>query len=438
MGLFKRVRIQLVLTNAIVFSVILILICGILYLFTRERTFQQLDRELTLAARPIERMAETPASARSAFPMNPPDFTYGRGKEIAPNPRFGQLPTTFLIWSNQKTLVRQLPEGTFSQKEFPVFQKDLGQTKPYTLSVEGHEFRVLNVRIPSHSQNLLPGGGVVQVVRNIDDSLRQLRNLGWLLVITTGLGLLFSTLAGLFLAGRALVPINRAWERQQKFVSDASHELRTPLAVIQAQAELMLRHPDNTIEQEASGVGSIYEEARRMSKLVESLLTLARADSNQAELNIQTVSLTAMFASVNDIFTLLSSQNDLRLKLSVEDGVEVQGDEDRLRQLILILFDNAVKYTPAGGEIHITCSQHGNGTEIEVRDTGPGIPQNDLPFIFERFYRGDKARSRATGGAGLGLSIAQWIVQAHHGKITAQSEVGKGTTFRVSLPLRAT
>lgn len=414
----------------------LIAVCGILYLFTREQTFQQVDRELYVAARPVERLPEVLSSARGGHLFVPPDFPSGRANDPVPNPRFGQLPSTFLVWSNKKSFVRQWPDGTFSQSEYPVFQANLTQTKPFTLTVQGHKFRVLDVSVNGNVPNLLPAGGTVQVVRNIDDPLRQLDNLWWLIVATVGLGLLLSSLAGLFLAGRALIPINRAWERQQKFVSDASHELRTPLAVIQAQAELMLRHPSNTVEQEAGNVGTIYEEARRMSKLVESLLTLARADSNQAELNIQTVSLSDMFYSVSEIFTLLSHQYGLHLDLSIEGEVEVQGDSDRLRQLIFILFDNAAKYTPAGGRIRLSCGKHGNLAEIEVQDTGAGIDPADLPYIFERFYRGDKARSRATGGAGLGLSIAHWIVQAHHGKITAQSEVGKGTAFKVSLPLK--
>lgn len=424
--MFKRVRIRLVIMNTAVLSVVLILICGILYGFTRNQLFRQIDRDLHLAARPVEH-----APSAQMF-----DFFREQTNGLPVNPRFGQLPTTYLVWSSQSRLVKQLPDGEFAPSETVLFSRSLNEKVSFTITVQNHLFRVMNVPITTADESPFQQAGTVQVIRNIDEPLRELEGLLWLLLIVTGMGLIMSAVAGLFLARRALIPILTSWNRQQTFVSDASHELRTPLAVIQAQAELLLRHPNHTVEQEASNVGTIYEEARRMSKLVESLLTLARADSNQAELSLATVSLSNTFGALTDVFTLLCDQKSLQLQLDIEPGVELRGDEDRLRQLVLILFDNAMKYTPEGGTISLSCRARGHAAEIEVADTGIGIQAEDLPHIFERFYRGDKARSRSNGGAGLGLAIAKWIVHAHQGKMTVTSAVGTGTTLYISIPTR--
>ncbi|MCF8565884.1 HAMP domain-containing histidine kinase [Alicyclobacillus tolerans] len=419
--MFKRIRTRLVLVNTAVFFAILIFICGILYGFTRQQLLSRIDFSLYAAAIPIE---------RGFLPRN----RLSTDANVLPiHPRFGQLPTTYLIWSGEGKLLFQLPSGEFTQSEVSAFHQRLNTKRPFTAMVQGHSFRVLNVAFRD-SRNLFPNLGTVQVIRNIDETSHELSILLWIIVATIGFGLLMVMGAGLFLAGRALVPIRKSWDRQQKFVADASHELRTPLAVIQGQAELLLRHPERTVEQEAGSVGTIYDEARRMRKLVDSLLTLARADSNQLELDLKNVSLSQLFDSLSDMFMLLCEQQSLQLDLAIEAGIELQGDEDRLRQLILILFDNALKYTPAGGRISISCKCKGNSIHLAVADTGVGIASEDLGHIFERFYRGDKARSRQTGGAGLGLSIAEWIVKAHRGKLTVHSSPGTGSTFQVVIP----
>ena len=424
--MFKRIRFRLVLVNTIVFSAILVFICAILYGFTREQVLGRIDRSLYSSAHSAERGM----ISRSLYRPEP---------DAGPAaPRFGQLPTTYLVWSDRGTFIEQVPIGQFTSVEYNLFRKHLNLTRPFTTAVQGHSFRVLDVPIRVETPDGAVHGMTVQVVRNIDETQHELAILFWIILATIGVGLFMVMGAGLFLAGRALVPIRKAWERQQNFVSDASHELRTPLAVIQGQSELLLRHPDHTVEEEAGNVATIYEEARRMRKLVDSLLTLARADSNQLELNVQTVQLSGILQSLTDMFTLLSEQRDLSLSFDIEPAIDVTGDEDRLRQLMLILFDNAVKYTPAGGSIFVSCHRKGNAVEIEVTDTGVGIAPQDLPHVFDRFYRGDKARSRANGGAGLGLAIAHWIVQAHHGKISASSTLGVGTKFQVLLPTRTT
>jgi two-component system sensor histidine kinase CiaH len=413
---------RLVMMNTIIFSLILIFLCTVLYQYTRENLLHQVDRDLHVAAIPVEH----------GFQREP----QGPHGEKFWVPRFGQVPTMYLMWNNQAKLMTQFPVQAFQNPQLSVFSKHLQKKQPFTITLQGHVFRVLNIPVQSDHVTILMNGGTVQVIRNVDQVTRELNALLWIVIVGTTGGVVVAWFAGMFLAQRALVPIKKSWEKQQQFVSDASHELRTPLAVVQAQSELLLRHPEGTIEEEAKSVASIYEETRRMRKLVNSLLTLARADSNQAELNLKTTSLSHLLQSVADGFTLLFEQKDVRLVTAIEPQITIHGDEERLRQLFVILLDNALKYTSANGGVELSGVRRGNVVEITVSDSGSGIAQEDLPHIFTRFYRGNKARSRSAGGAGLGLSIAEWIVHAHNGKIAVTSTLGEGTSFKITLPIK--
>jgi two-component system sensor histidine kinase CiaH len=276
----------------------------------------------------------------------------------------------------------------------------------------------------------------VQFVRNIDSEQAILDRLLTVLVAGTLIGGAVTILAGFFLAGRALVPIRISWEKQQQFVADASHELRTPLAVIQSQAELLFRHPDRTIEAESEKISTVLKETRRMSKLVSDLLTLARSDSNQMEIERKPLLLDRLLADVSWQFAQMAELKGIKLTTDLQPGIHLEADEARLRQLLVILLDNALKYTAELGRVHVACRRTLHGAELLVEDTGEGIAPDDLPHVFDRFYRGDKARTSRDGGTGLGLSIARWIVEAHHGKIRVDSKPGLGTTFSVLLPLK--
>jgi signal transduction histidine kinase len=198
----------------------------------------------------------------------------------------------------------------------------------------------------------------------------------------------------------------------------------------------MLRHPENTIEQESARITNVLRESIRMNKLVSTLLTLARADANQLELQMRPVVINEVIETVVEQFRPLVELKGLELSVVIEPQIELIADRERLHQLLVILLDNALKYTAAPGSIVLTCSKLQNQVGLKVEDTGCGIVPEDLPRVFDRFFRGDKARHRETGGAGLGLSIAQWIVEKHGGKIRAESAPGVGTQFHITLPLK--
>lgn len=336
---------------------------------------------------------------------------------------------------------------------------------------EDFHLRVLSVPLVSEHRRV----GVVQVAANLDvvDSAR--RNLLSVLVFTTVLGIAISALASQASVRQFLLPletitsaadqINRAddlsrrvpydgspgdeigqlvagfnqtlerlevlFTSQQRFIADVSHELRTPLTVIKGNVDLMRRMKSF----DAEFLSSIDQEAGRLTRLVTDLLILAKAEAGSLPLNKTRVELDSLLMEVFNEMRVLAA-NKVQVKLTDIDQLQVNGDRDRLKQVILNLVANAIQYTPAGGEVFLSLSQVGDNAKLIVRDTGPGIPAEDLPYIFERFYRAEKSRTRSgTGGFGLGLSIAHWIVEQHGGRIEASSREGKGTTFAVWIPL---
>ncbi|MBZ5607849.1 MAG: heavy metal sensor histidine kinase [Acidobacteriia bacterium] len=234
-----------------------------------------------------------------------------------------------------------------------------------------------------------------------------------------------------------LARLESAVQRLSQFTADASHELRTPIALIRTTAELTLRRerPPETYRQ---ALGQIAAESERMTRLVEDLLLLARADAGLPALPLQRIELTPLVRDVCQQGEVLARASHLELSAEVpEQPVYVQANDPALRRLLLLLLDNAVKYTPAGGRIVVKVDYDSTGSTVAVTDTGIGIPDSALPHVFERFYRVDESRNRDAGGAGLGLSIAKWIAERHHASIEAESESGRGSTFRVRFPLRS-
>ena len=232
--------------------------------------------------------------------------------------------------------------------------------------------------------------------------------------------------------------IEQAFIKVTQFTADASHELRTPISLIRTEAEIALRRSRGDAEYREA-LRHILLESERTSGLVEELLCLARADSGRETLRIASVDLSAMVQEVSQQWQELMATRNLRFTHEVTDEeITVLGDRNALQRLLTLLLDNAAKYTPAPGTVELRLETTGSSAVICVCDSGIGIALEDQPKIFERFYRVDKARSRDLGGAGLGLAIAQWIVQQHQGSITVQSSPGKGSTFLVELPLPTT
>ncbi len=329
------------------------------------------------------------------------------------------------------------------------------------------------------SQNTEAGGRTftIQVAAPLYELQEGLGDFLWIIVPAVPIVLLIASLSGYWVSRRALQPVDEitraarsisveslsrrltvpqsgdelqrlsetlnemigrlaeAFQRITQFTADASHELRTPLALMRTTAELALRQNLPPHEKQEA-LQQILAEVERTSQLVENLLWIARTDSGEARLVKESVDLVESAREACAQAAPMALVKEIRLECRLPgQAVIVKGDRQALRRLFLILIDNAVKYTPRGGNIEVVLDRADGFVWGQVRDDGLGIPEADLPHVFERFYRADKARSREQGGAGLGLAIGRWIVEAHGGKISAESEVEKGSTFRLQLPL---
>lgn len=234
-------------------------------------------------------------------------------------------------------------------------------------------------------------------------------------------------------------PVRASWEQQQTFIADASHELKTPLTVIAADAAILKRHPEKSIASQSQWVESIEAESRHMHELVSDLLLLMQLDTynHTQHQNTTNINFSKLIHAHTLQFEPLAYEQNITFTAHIDDGLFLTGNLSQLQKLISILFDNAFKYVNEDGSIVISLTKNNNTAQFSIRNTGPVIPNEELPHLFDRFYRSDKARTRNEQASfGLGLSIAYEITQAHHGTITATSSQ-EGTTFIVTLPLTA-
>ena len=228
--------------------------------------------------------------------------------------------------------------------------------------------------------------------------------------------------------------LHASFAQVRQFSADASHELRTPLTIMRGEIELALRSTKTPEEYRRVLVSSL-EEILRMTSIIENLLMLAKADQGLYEAHFTEVNVETLVQELYDDCEILAEPKHIRVTLDHNIPIKLVGDRVRLRQLFLNLIDNAIKYTPEGGAVRLDVDRQNGIALFHVQDTGIGIPPEEIPKVFDRFYRVDKARSRDLGGTGLGLSIAKWIAELHRGTITVQSEVDKGSTFTVHLPI---
>lgn len=308
-----------------------------------------------------------------------------------------------------------------------------------------------------------------------DDVSDTLATLLPIMVIAYPVALVVAALGGVFMAGRALSPIDNitrtarrisgedlgqrldmqlpddevgrlartfdemiarlddAFGRQRQFTADASHEMRTPLTIIKGQIDVSLQK-EREPEAYRQVLGAVNEEVDRLIRLAGNLLTLTRADAGQIPLTFERVDIPQVVSGVLEQVRSVASDKGVELRLEPGPRAIINADEDLLLQLMLNLLDNAVKYTPSGGQVNAGWTMNGSELELWVADTGIGIAHEHLPYLFDRFYRVDGARNRADGGVGLGLAISRWIAEAHSGSIRAESAPGTGSTFTVLLP----
>ena len=295
----------------------------------------------------------------------------------------------------------------------------------FTFSENGYTFRELNVEIGEYQ---------IQIIRNIDSEISSLRQLIFVFIIGILISLIITYYLAIYLTKKALVPIETAWNNQAKFIQDASHELRTPISIISSKLERMLKHPNSTISDEVETIADAMSEIRRSKKMISDLLSLTKEEAI-TKLSIKEINIRNFIDDICedyiDIADIQDKKFDINFNLKNET---IFTDENKLRQLLLIFIDNAFKYTKEEDFISINLNQKDNiYTEISIIDSGVGIKQEDIPYIFDRFFRSENVRDKDIDGSGIGLSIAKMIALNLEAEISVKCENNK-TEFKIIIP----
>jgi heavy metal sensor kinase len=463
---YRRTDVKMTLWYIFTFLISIFIISAFLYIRLDHQLIKEVDRFLldetkelseALAGSPKEaetlRDFETKAMGRTYYPIffrvlneNGEPLYISKGfKEIGYS-------------SNDKVLV-----NANNRKETREYVRSRGEEKP---------FRVLST--PLYKGDRL--AYIIQLGTHLEFVRKSLLNLASNMFATWPILLILSALGGWILVRRSLSPIGYiaskaqsitsrnlserltprgtddemdhliqtingmiarlegSFNRMAEFTADASHELKTPICAMRGEAEVLLSKGRTAVEYQ-EGLAHFIESFDHLSRMINDLILLSKFDSSQAKLNIAALRLDLLIKELCSLFQVLADQKKISLQIGNLPEIKVTGDKVRLQQLFTNLMDNAIKYT-SEGSIRITLETQGDWVQTRVIDTGMGIPEEKQEDIFRRFYRVDQSRSRETGGAGLGLSIADWIAHAHHGRIEVDSELHKGSTFTVYLPLQ--
>jgi heavy metal sensor kinase len=447
----RSVRVRMTLWYVGVMLVVLGVYMAAVYTFIRDNSSQLLD----------ERLHDDFDWASDMLAQRPDG-------SIAPYEETGEGDSPWLqVYSLDGDLLYETPEARRS----PVPESD-------KLAAKADE-RIVTVPAIDPPYRIMSGGAriagrpvIVQVARSEGSIIQDLNQLLYILLLGLPIAVAAAGVGGYVLARRALAPVDRmaerarlinaerlndrlpvdnpgdelgrlasvfnetltrlefSFEQMRRFTADASHELRTPLTAIRSVGEVGLRgRRDEAAYREI--IGSMLEEVDRLALLVDRLLTLSRADTGQAKLSVDSVDIPELAEEIAEQLSVLAEEKAQSIRVRSQDAPRWMGDRVVLRQALLNLVDNAIKYSPVGGEIEISVAQVPEGTIIDVADTGPGIPADLQSRIFDRFYRVDKARSR--GGTGLGLAIAKWAVEVNGGRLTLEPTNGVGSRFRITL-----
>lgn len=452
------IRLRLALWHTGILAIILLVLSAALYV---------------LMLRHLDNMAESAISTRSQH-MADAIVALGPADSHLPSLDAFQSPEVYVqvmdAWGATLARSANLGVEVLPGDQAALLAASSGQTVSYDGQLQGQRLR-LQLRPVLRDGDAMALVLVAAPYRQFEAILAQLR---LLLAVSGSIGLVLALVSGWALARRMLSPIaditetaraialsqgfsrrlrqpsardevgllaltfnemltslEAAYATQRRFVADASHELRGPLTVIRGNLELLEQFPGMPAAERERALADARQEVERLSRLVSDLLSIARADAGQ-RLALSKVELDALLL---DVYRQVSPQaSGVELALDKLDQIAVSGDSDRLRQLIFILVDNALKYTPSPGRIRLSLSQETDWALLMVTDSGIGIPPQDLPHIFDRFYRADAARKLDPTGSGLGLAIAEWIVKEHGGEIEVQSTPGQGSRFTVRLP----
>jgi len=407
--------------NFIAFTLIFSIFGLIIFSQMKLTLYSKTDAELYSFRHMIEQEGLPPMLKRPPAPADP--------KPPKPMPGPFNPRITILTWNKDKQLVDWEGAGLTADlfANLPYEPTDLAKN---IVINDMYHFRTITLTDPNPNDEI----ETIQLLVNVDGEQNVIHNFQTLLVLCSLLFIMLSLAASFILSRKTMKPIIRSWNKQVEFVENASHELRTPLTIIQNKLELLLTTPYEKIMDKFDHIALTLSETRRLSKLTSDLLTLARADSHETELMKQTFDVDTFLRSVCEPYQELAASQEKHLWVDAQAQTTVTADKARIHQLLVIVLDNALKYTGKNDSVIVKAFSDEHKIWIEVSDTGIGVSDEGLQQIFSRFYREDQARSRQKGGAGLGLSIAEWIVSSHQGSIRAYHNDPRGTIIKIMLP----
>lgn len=424
MEIFGRSRRRLAFAYALIMCLFMALIIIVMHMAMNWSMFSEQAQELSDAANGV-------AETQTFYLQNPNDAVDENRYYKSVNDRL-----FFYIFTADKRLVR-FERASFRIEQFVLdviegWNIEEGKVEVFRHTNETGQLSTLMMT----SKKIVTDDAVqtIYVGKDVTALYSGLQKATYAQIFLGFIALLIASAIGYYMAGRALVPLKDAYDRQKQFAADASHELRTPLAVVMASADLLLADPSIQNPFLRQVLEDLKSEVKKMTNLVSDLLMVARSDNNALKVKIQRLDLTEILKQVIRTMTPIAEKKNIHLAGENFRKAPINADEQRVKQLAIILVDNAIKYTPEGGAVLVRLEQVDDRRVVfAVMDSGIGIASEDLDKVFERFYRVDKARSREMGGNGLGLAIAAEIVKLHEGKISVASKLGEGTKFTVEL-----
>ncbi|WJD83558.1 sensor histidine kinase [Priestia megaterium] len=427
---FRKQQLKFMLLNLIAFTIIFTIFSVIIFSEVQRTLFIKVDTHLSEFKETntgLDNIDDDFDHAPKDKELDP-DFLPKARKTKDLNPRF-----IVIHWDKAGNIINKDEIGTRTYENyFKNYKFDkTNMNKIMTTEIDNlYYFRYILFKDDNEGDQT----AYTQIMINVDPEQTIISNLRRLVIICSVIFIVLSISASFILSRKMMKPIIKSWNKQAEFVENASHELRTPLTIIQNKLEFLLTTPQAKIVDKFENIALSLSETRHLSKLTTDLLTLARADSAETEIIKQSVHVDTFIQSVCAPYKEIAESQNKHFWLNLECPITVKVDDTRFHQLLVILLDNALKYTGDNDSIGVKTYVEDQKVAIEVSDSGMGIKEENIRYIFDRFYREDKARSRETGGAGLGLSIAQWIVAKHNGTIKAIKNQNKGTTFKVKLP----
>lgn len=413
--LIKKQLIKNTMWTLCLFSIIIVIFNLVIYNQIKSSIYKAVDEKLLLEAEQIEKTKQI--SKEAGFEQ----------KLLANwiNPRY-----IYILRDEEGNTLNPESIGKF-YKEYSLntnFNKE-NIDNIYSISVKGnYNYRGITKKISLYNRIYY-----IQIITNVDGEVSTIKKLAATLIWGSMILIISYVYLSFKLSKKTLKPIIISWKKQTEFVQNASHELRTPLTIIQAKQQLLLQEPNSKIIDKSEDINLTIKETKRLTKLINELMILAMADSQELKLNKEKYNIDNIIKEIAVPYSDFAKMQNKTLEVKLNSNKEIEIDKSKVEQLIVILLDNAIKYTREGESITLSTYNKENKCYIEVVDTGIGISKEGAKHIFERFYRENKARTRETGGTGIGLSIAYTIVKLHGGTIKAMPNEPKGTKIVVRL-----